>query len=449
MLQKILLLLLISFNLYSKDIALADLVFLVSKKDSVNIIFSHDVSKSKIVDFPFDYKNTAYLPVLKSILKANGLNLVNDGGIYIVTLSDKTDSSSISSAPADTVKSIFTNVQPDLQSFPVIKDKIKIKGKFTSESSSKKIDKKVLDSSTDDNSTIENNSTSSAPVSDSFVNSENNSSFLSVKLDYLQFHDVKALLDFSGLQYVFSPVNKTIIFKDDPLNSKYLNKLLDEIYSIDTLKQQVTLKITIFSTNQSKLKEVGFNPSLNFDFNLISQSGALLDASAVIDFKSSLKFLSSKGVTNVSQSTAYVIADNEKLDFKQVVSIPVLDENFALTTDNGTNQSKKYKYKDVGFKVSVIPTIVNDTVYLDFSLTTGDVVSTGDLPVTTENSITNKFSLKKGGLVLLAGISKFDDVKKNESLPFVETIPFLKDIFTHVSDTSNDETFNISIEILE
>jgi type II secretory pathway component GspD/PulD (secretin) len=262
-------------------------------------------------------------------------------------------------------------------------------------------------------------------------------------LKFLQLDNVKPILEFSGLQYVFSPVTKTIIFKETKYNKKSLIKTLEQIKSLDTEKDQVTIKITIFDISQNKLKKVGINPNLSFDFGLLNPTGALLTRASIPAFKSSLAFLQSNGVSNVFQSTSYLIADGEKLDFKKVVSMPFLDENYAVTAVTGSvNQSKKYKYKDIGFKVSTTPTIVYDTVYLDFTLEVGNVVSSGDLPVTAVTNIMNKFSLKKGDVILLAGIQK-DTITESKS-----GLPSFLNFFGLSSTTTDNNTFNISIEIL-
>ncbi|MFA6396113.1 MAG: hypothetical protein WCW84_09105, partial [Sulfurimonas sp.] len=172
-------------------------------------------------------------------------------------------------------------------------------------------------------------------------------------------------------------------FKENKLNKKLIHKLIEEIKTIDVKKDQVTLKITIFDTNLNKLREIGINPNLNFDFDVLTRAGALITGSAVNTFKGSLKFLQTSGATKVDQSTSYLISDAEQLDFKKVVSIPFLDENYVVSNTTGsTNQSKKYKYKEIGFKVLVTPTIVGDIVYLDFNLTVGNVVTSGELPTT-------------------------------------------------------------------
>jgi len=399
---RLLLPLLISASLFAYSITLSDLAFIVQKKDNVTVIFSSTVDKTILVDFPTGYTKSDYLPLFKTILSANNLSLRDDHGSFVV------------SASADLSLPVAS---PELLPPPPL-------GTATLAPPPPL------------------GTASPAPLVNYKI------SFVSHKLNYLQFDSVKALLDFSALPYSYSPVSKTITFKDDGKNSKFIKKVIAEIKLIDVLKEQVTLKITIFDTNLNKLREVGINPNLTFDFDLLSKTGALLSGSSVGQFKGSLAFLQNNGVTIVNQSTSYLISDSDQLDFKKVVSIPFLDENFALSNQVGTNQSKKYKYRDVGFKVLVTPTIVGENVYLDFSLSIENVLSSGDLPTTSQNSINNKFSVKKGDIVLLAGVSKNSIIENKVGLPFLESIPFLNDIFTKKSNSNTEDTFNVSIEIL-
>lgn len=409
---RLILLLLVSVTLFAQSITLADLAFIVQKKDNVSIIFSSDVSKTMIVDFPNGYNKPTYLPLFKTILSANNLSFKESDGFYIVSIAsnDPEPSNNILNVPNDPI----LKAPPSLiSSAPVV-----------------------------------SNVSEYNPSSDQSDMIDYNASFVSHKLDYLQFDNVKPLLDFSGLPYSFSTVSKTITFKQNKKNKVLISKLIDEIKLIDVKKDQVTLKITIFDSNAEKIREVGIDPSISFDFSLFSQSGAILSGDAVGAFKGSLKLLSSKGATNVSHATSYVVSDGDLLDFKKVVSLPFLDENFALTTDNGTNQSKKYKYRDVGFKIIATPTLVGDTCYLDFSLSIGSVLSSGDLPTTSENSIKNRFSIRRGEILLLAGVSKESLMNDSNSAPFLEDIPILGEIFTHKQKTDSSEYFNVSIEII-
>lgn len=392
-----LLLILLSVVVNATSITLADLAFITQKNDHVSITFASDVQKSLLVDFPNEFKEDHYLPFFKSVLEINNLSLTSKGSVYFV----KTQTDPAIPKNGDTLAPPPPLVAPLPSLVP-----------------------------------------SDVPINDFKYD------FVSYKLKFLQLDNVKPILDFSGVPYSFSIVSKTLVFKKTDDNKKVIPKLIKQLDLLDVKKDQVTLKITIYDVNNQKLREVGLNPSLSFDFSLFSQSGALLTGDAVSAFKGSLKLLSSLGATNVTQSSSYLISDNDKLEFKKVVSLPFLDENFALSNQVGTNQSKKYKYRDIGFVVIATPTIVGDMVYLDFSLNVGSVLTAGDLPTTSENSINNKFSAKRGDIILLAGVSKESLITKSDSLPFLESIPYLGDIFTHKSDSKQKDFFNVSIEIL-
>lgn len=410
---KVLLPLLVSFSVFAQDIAISDLAFLVQKSDKLNIVFSSDVDKGKIIDFPDSYDEKSYLPIFKTILKANSLQLMDDSGIFYVS---KIQTSSTSSQSG--INPLTPNSPSLLPPPPLVAPQSQ-------------------------NGSLLQNSPMIVPSH--IVNRvDMNFDYIPYTLKFLQLDNVKPILEFSGLQYVFSPITKTIIFKKTKQNKKTLTKTLTQIEELDTQKDQVTIKITIFDVDQTKLKKTGINPNISFDFGLINSTGALLTRASIPAFKSSLAFLQSNGVSDVFQSTSYLIADGEKLDFKKVVSMPFLDENYAVTAVTGSvNQSKKYKYKDIGFKVSTTPMIVDDTVYLDFSLEVGNVVSSGDLPVTSSTNISNKFSLKKGDVILLAGIQKDTITKSKSGLPF-----WFFDFLSLSSDSVENATFNISIEIL-
>lgn len=407
---KLILPIIASISLYAESISLSDLAFIVQKKDKVSIIFSNDVQKNTTVDFPSDYSKSDYLPLFKSILSANGFKLTNNEGMYIVGTSNANDTDSSKSL-------IAPSGSGDLLPPPAL-----VSGSAAL--------------------------TPPSVILQGANSLDLNVTFVSHKLDYLQLDSIKPLLDFSGLAYSFSPVSKTITFKQSKQNKQLIKNLIKAIEDQDVLKNQVTMKITIFDTNQNKLKEVGFNPSLTFDFGLLSQVGSVLSGANVTEFKASLKFLESQGVTSIVQSTSYLVSDDEKLEFKKVLSIPFLDENYVVTNQSVSNQTTKHKYKDIGFVVDATPTIVGDTIYLDFTLSIGNVVSGGDLPTTSTSSITNKFSLHKGEVLLLAGISKKTLIGSDSGLPNMESLPFWKRLFTQTSDNTTDETFSVSIEIL-
>ncbi len=175
---KVLLPLLVSFSVFAQDIAISDLAFLVQKSDKVNIVFSSDVDKSKIIDFPDSYDEKSYLPIFKTILKANSLQLMDDSGIFYIS---KIQTSSTSSQSG--INPLTPNSPSLLPPPPLVAPQSQ-------------------------NGSLLQNSPMIVPSH--IVNRvDMNFDYIHYTLKFLQFDNVKPILEFSRLEYVFSPITKT------------------------------------------------------------------------------------------------------------------------------------------------------------------------------------------------------------------------------------------------
>lgn len=308
---------------------------------------------------------------------------------------------------------------------------------------------------------------SSDSVSDLFSNkssnknndyNDDNITFKTLDLVYLKASDLNDTLNFSGFQYSVSSNSKSIIFKVPEKKIKLFDNFCNSIKSLDILHEQITLKITVFDSHSDKLRNLGMSPLFNLDKdpNVNSKSvlgsissGSLLTGSLVSSFYNALNALEMQGITSIKDTPTFLLSNNETLDFKSVLNVPFLDQNINVTSQSNTQQTSKITYKPVGFKVLITPNIVNDVVYLDFFISFENLINADLHPTTSEKSIKNKFSLKKGDLLVLAGISK-NTIKNNDSgVPFFKDIPYINGLFSLDSKSTNDETFNISIEVIK
>lgn len=434
---RLLLIFALSLPLFSSTLSLYDLGFLVSKSTGKSVIFSDKVDKNiKII---IAKKSLDYLPLFKQSLKSNGYSLTSDKTFYYVTvLIEKPKESGVFSSLSSfgsAGSSAPLLAPPPLSSsdggISVVSDGVPIYSNS-------------LSSTTSDFSRDSNRSISSFDLDD-------NITFKSLSLTYLKASDLNDSLAFSGFRYSVASNSKSVIFAVPQKKILLFNNFIDSIKALDIPHEQVTLKITVFDSNSNKLRDLGMSPLFNLDTSVTANSvaGSLFSGSLVGSFYSSLHALESQGVTSIKDTPTFLLSNNETLDFKSVLNLPFLDENVNVTSQTGTNQSTKYSYKAVGFKVLVTPNIVNDIVYLDFSISFENVVTAGDRPTTSEKSIKNKFSLHKGDLIVLAGISK-NTIKNDDSgAPFLKDLPFLGSIFSRDYKNSIDETFNISIEVIK
>lgn len=431
---KLFLILAFSLPLFSSSLSLYDLGFLVSKSTGKSVIYSDKVDKT--VKIIISKKPLDYLPLFKQSLKSNGYALVSEKTFFYVTV------------PVE--KSKDSGVFGSLSSFgsSPSSDTLMPPPPLTSTGSGISV--------TSNGQPIYSNSMFSSPgqLNDSnrsitSLDLDENITFKSLSLTYLKASDLNDSLNFSGFRYSVASNSKSVIFAVPHKKTVLFNNFIDSIKALDIPHEQVTLKITVFDSDSKKLRDLGFSPVFNLDTGVGSASGSLLTGTFVSSFYASLHALENKGVTSVKDSPTFLLSNNETLDFKSVLNVPFLDENINVTNQNATNQSSRFIYKPIGFKVLVTPNIVNDTVYLDFSISFENVVSGGDRPTTSEKSIKNKFSLHKGDLIVLAGISKNTIKDSRDSLPFLKSFPFVENFLSRDQTSSNDESFNISIEVIK
>lgn len=395
---------------------LSDFAFMVSQKEKLNIVFDKSVDKN-ITVFVNSQSSVNYLSLLTAVLGANNLDSFRVSDTLVISES-KTNNASFgfqNSSFASGKNTGFADAPLSM-----------------SMTNGRELPSTNLFKSFDKNS-------SSQACSDCV--------YEPIKLNFLNEDDLEGFLKFSGGKHQYVKNINTLVFERKKDDNSTVERIYSVIKALDIAKNQVTIRLTVFENNLNKLSDIGFNPSLSLDFSALSKSGALLTASASSSFYSSLRFLETQNASKVTNSPSFLISNLEKMEFKSVVNIPFLDENFAFTYQ-GTNQSKKYKYKAVGFKVDITPTIVDDCVYLDLSLNFENVASGGDLPTTTEKSIKNKFMLRRGEILLLAGIEKSSFLNTKEGLPFLGKIPVLGSLFSHDNKNDISETFNIAIEVI-
>lgn len=428
---KILFVLLLSIPLFSSTLSLYDLGFLVTKTTKKSVIFSDNADKNIKIIIADNSIN--YLQVFKSALQSNNYTLtsyktyfyvdvkkeIKDDGIFSSIMPQNPNQPSGNLLPPPPLVSSagginVTNGGESLYS-----------GSFGSSSNSL-----------------------SLPNSPSF---DENISFKLLSLVYLKASDLNTSLNFCGFRYSVSNDSKNIIFAVPYSKNSLYKNFIDTIKSIDVPHEQVTIKITVYSAKTDKLRDLGLSPLFNLDSALTmnSISGSFFSGAVIGSFYSSLHALENKEVVNISEAPIFLLSNNELLDFKSVVNVPFLDENVSVASQASTNQTSRFSYKPVGFKVFITPNIVNDTVYLDFSISFEDVLDKSNTPTTSEKSIKNKFSMKKGEMVVLAGISKNNTKTVKDRSPLFDYLPFLDSIFQRDQNISLNESFNLSIEILK
>ncbi|GHS86471.1 hypothetical protein FACS189487_00830 [Campylobacterota bacterium] len=266
---------------------------------------------------------------------------------------------------------------------------------------------------------------------------------------FLNKEDVEALFSLTPYQYRYIGNINAAIFRYDPaIQSK--DKLLTIIKSIDTPRDQVQIKLHIFDSSQSSLLNYGLDTSLKGEYSRMFAAGGVITTQGVGGFGSMLQLLSSDGLVKTITTPVFLLSNKQELTFSSSTTIPYRLEDYTLSGDTPlVSSSRRYDYKEVGFRISIIPTIVKNDVYLDIDLNFEDIVSTTDnLPVTAGKHLKNSFKLSIGQTMLIGGLDKQYKSDNSSGIPFLRDIPFIGFLFGTRHDDTKYDRFNIAVEIV-
>ena len=271
------------------------------------------------------------------------------------------------------------------------------------------------------------------------------------KLKYLNFEDIKRLLSIYSSKYSYLKNTNTLVFF---ATEDEFNKIKSFLSQIDKPKRQSSIRLTIFFSDLSKLKELGSHiQEFGFDLSNVLQylypdkSNNVISGSNVFKFKTLIKYLVDNGYSQVIQKPSVLLRDNEKVIFKVVKNIPFLVSK-QFVQNNQTRNIETYEYKDVGLTISVLPKIFDEYVVLNLHLLLENILNLSERPITSKISLNNSFKLNKGDLLVLSGFVQEDTKKMRSGVPVLKELPILKYLFSYQKDSISNYLLSIFIEII-
>ena len=283
--------------------------------------------------------------------------------------------------------------------------------------------------------------------------------YRAIKLNFVKFDDIANFLKVyeDSIKFEFISTSKTLLVKS---NENEFKSIFEMIKSIDTLPNQLKLRVTILDTNLDKLKEVGsdssalnFSNNSNFFFNLVSypfQVKNTLTADESKGFYSFLRFLDEKGTSEFISNPTLTLSDEKETEFNVVDNVPYL--NGSVTIDETqTKTTSSYDYKDIGTQIKVTPHIYTDNnVYLDLELNVSNILNNSDnLPTTSKKYIKQSFHLQVGQLFVLTGINKKELLHNISKVPILSEIPYLGNLFKLETNQENKSNLTIVFELVK
>lgn len=286
----------------------------------------------------------------------------------------------------------------------------------------------------------------------------------SIDLKNNSFDDIKKIVDVkteSGINdngnVAYLKGNNSIVF--NATDSEY-----EDIYEIakksDKRLDQVNFKLLITETNVNKVRDLGTDlngfqniitrQDFNYFVNLITMpftAETNIITSKKSGFFGVLNMLEQNGITKISQSPFLVAKNGSEVYFSSVKNIPYLVQNDKYQY-NGTSTSNSYQYKDIGLKIKIKPTVLNDYVDFDLDLTVEDLIDDNSLtPRTSKKELKSSYTLNRGEILVLSGINKENAYTKRNGIPLLKDIPLIKYLFSIEQDYKESSVITLSIQV--
>lgn len=287
----------------------------------------------------------------------------------------------------------------------------------------------------------------------------------SIDLKNNSFDDIKKIVDVkteSGINdngnVAYLKGNNSIVF--NATDSEY-----EDIYEIakksDKRLDQVNFKLLITETNVNKVRDLGTDlngfqniitrQDFNYFVNLITMpftAETNIITSKKSGFFGVLNMLEQNGITKISQSPFLVAKNGSEVYFSSVKNIPYLVQNDKYQY-NGTSTSNSYQYKDIGLKIKIKPTVLNDYVDFDLDLTVEDLIDDNSLtPRTSKKELKSSYTLNRGEILVLSGINKENAYTKRNGIPLLKDIPLIKYLFSIEQDYKESSVITLSIQVI-
>jgi general secretion pathway protein D len=154
-----------------------------------------------------------------------------------------------------------------------------------------------------------------------------------------------------------------------------------------------------------------------------------------LDLDATLTAAAERGDVRILSRPVVIAANNEPATINVGSQRPFIQVSRALPTDN-TARDQVVQYKDVGTKLTVLPTISPDGyVGLQVSQEVNDATSevAFDAPVISTRSVQTTLLIKDGQTVALGGLTDTQRDVNQGGVPILSSIPILGGLFGHAS----------------
>lgn len=275
-----------------------------------------------------------------------------------------------------------------------------------------------------------------------------------IHLNFLNYKDIDSICKLYNIKYVYLKESNKLA-----INSTYKDyiHLKNNIKRLDILPQKMKIKLSVFETNMSKLKEqeslidLNLNKSQKAVFDIFLGSSININNKAQYDnVNSVIKFLDTNNFTNNLTSTIINLEHNKDFILDSSQNLPYLTTSNQIE-DTKTKEVNSFEYKDVGLRLEIKPKIINDFANLDLDFSFSQLLSNeNNLPVTTKKTLRQDFTLSKNNrYFLLSGINNHSKIETYKNVPFLSSVPLIGEFFKSKKIDNKTTTTTILVEIID
>ena len=389
-LKKVLLLVLISCNLYADrvDVTLREFANIVAEQNHINILISENIKDDKILFILADKtKIYAMLPAFQKILFLKDLQLTKNQGFYYI---DK--------IPHPEKEEFYHTIKMKNLVYDDVEELLKIND-----------------------------------IKSAYIKSINAVGF---KSTIKKFNILKQYIKSLDVEY------PQIQFK---INIFYTNT--------DDLKERgFNLSAYKKSVKEQSPDGTVTTQSLVYFLNLITMpynTPSNIVESAKGGFYAVVKYMDQNGFTEIKNSPILTARSHSKVSFSAVTNIPYLTSR--VKNENADKQTtESLEYKDIGLKIDITPIVINEVINFDLKLVVEELTSKSATltPVTEKRELNSSYRLKRGELLILSGVNRDTMLSSEYGIPVLKDIWLLGKLFGYKTETKTKETLTISIEVL-
>lgn len=227
------------------------------------------------------------------------------------------------------------------------------------------------------------------------------------------------------------------------------------VNELDTRPLQVLIEVVIAEVQRNRSLGYGVDATLpptsvGGTGTVVSgsQTGAgltdvILEAMHVtsLNVSATLTAAEERGDVKILSRPIVIAANNQPATINVGSQRPFVQVSRTLATDN-TARDEVVEYKDVGTKLTVVPTISPDGyVGLDVTQEIDNATTevAFDAPVISTRSVQTQLLLKDGQTVALGGLTDSQHEVSQGGIPFLSRIPLLGGLFGHASRESTED----------